>query len=47
MFKLFATASVLLGYIFMASAAPAAQQDECNAQRLIRKMRVKPITTYA
>jgi hypothetical protein len=33
MFRLFATAVVLLGYSFMANAAPAAQQDECKACR--------------
>jgi hypothetical protein len=34
MIRVFATASVLLGYIFMAaSAASAAQQNECKACR--------------
>jgi hypothetical protein len=33
MIKLFATVSVLLGCVFMASAAPAGQQDECKACR--------------
>jgi hypothetical protein len=33
MIRLFITMSVLLGCVFMAGAAPAAQQDECKACR--------------
>jgi hypothetical protein len=33
MIRVFATVSVLLGCIFLASAAPAAQQNECKACR--------------